>query len=69
MPGNTSQSITPYKLGAQDAWRMEKLKLRQNIEKANLAAIASGNKRYDTDNTAANGLQDWPSEAFPGFNE
>ena len=67
MPGNTSTSITPYTLGAQDSWRMEKVKLRQNIEEANLKAIASGTKRYDSDNTVENGLPDWPSWEFPGF--
>ena len=46
---------------------MEKVSLRKNIEKANLNAIASGTKRYDSDNTVENGLPDWPSWEFPGF--
>ena len=69
VPGDSSTPITPYAPGKQDAWRFKKVKMRAAIEKANREAIASGKKRYDSDNTKENGYLDWPEEAFPGYNE
>ena len=68
VPGDPQTAIAQYSLSSLDAWRYNKVALREAIEKANREAIANGEKRYDWDNTAANGLPDWPTGAFPGFN-
>ncbi|MBC8546900.1 hypothetical protein H8711_08135 [Clostridiaceae bacterium NSJ-31] len=65
MPGNPDIAITPYTPCPMDAWRIQKVKLRDAIEKANRQAIVNGEKRYDWDNEA-DGLKDWP-DGWPGW--
>lgn len=69
VPGNPELSIQPWAYCALDAWRMEKVEMRHNIEAANRAAIANGEKRYDSDNTPAwpDGFPGWPTEDNPGW--
>ncbi len=69
VPGNSNVTITnPWRFNALDQWRTDKVALRHAIEAANREAIANGTKRYDTDNTTANGLPEWPEWPIEGQN-